>query len=66
MLIKIVQKAADSVGGVSELARRLNLRHTAFYRWKTVPPERVLQIEKITGISRHDMRPDLYPIEEDA
>ncbi|MDQ0305303.1 transcriptional regulator [Ancylobacter polymorphus] len=36
-------------------------------RWETgrrrVPAERVLDVERITGISRHDLRPDLYPRE---
>lgn len=25
--------------------------------------ERVLRIEQATGISRHDLRPDIYPVE---
>lgn len=29
-----------------------------------VPAERVLDIEKLTGVSRHDLRPDLYPRSE--
>lgn len=34
-------------------------------RWsqKRVPAERVLQVERITGVSRHVLRPDLYPTE---
>jgi DNA-binding transcriptional regulator YdaS (Cro superfamily) len=31
-----------------------------------VPSERVLDIEKITGVSRHELRPDLYPLEQTA
>jgi DNA-binding transcriptional regulator YdaS (Cro superfamily) len=27
-----------------------------------IPAERVLEIEQITGISRSDLRPDLYPL----
>lgn len=32
-------------------------------RWgqKRVPAERVLQVERITGIPRHMLRPDIYP-----
>jgi len=60
----IVHEAALRIGGLSELARRLGIKHTAFYRWTLVPPTRVLKIEKITGVSRHDLRPDLYPREE--
>jgi DNA-binding transcriptional regulator YdaS (Cro superfamily) len=60
----IVHKAADRVGGLSALARLLKIKHTAFYSWGIVPAVRVLQIERITGVSRHDLRPDLYPREE--
>jgi DNA-binding transcriptional regulator YdaS (Cro superfamily) len=60
----IVHQAADRVGGLSALSRILGIKHTAFYRWGRVPAERVLQIEKATGVSRHDLRPDLYPRDE--
>ena len=60
----IVMKAAEKVGGLSELARKLGISHTAFYRWTVVPSIRVLSIEKLTGVSRHDLRPDLYPRED--
>jgi Putative antitoxin of bacterial toxin-antitoxin system, YdaS/YdaT len=37
-------------------------------RWeqRRVPTERVLEIERATGISRHDLRPDIYPRNEVA
>ena len=60
-MINIVTKAVKKAGGVSSLARQLGIKHNAFYVWKRIPAERVLDIERITGISRHDLRPDLYP-----
>lgn len=30
---------------------------------RRIPAERVLEIEAATGISRHDLRPDIYPRE---
>lgn len=33
---------------------------------KSLPAEYVLVTERVTGISRHDLRPDLYPREESA
>ncbi|ABS12951.1 hypothetical protein Oant_0220 [Brucella anthropi ATCC 49188] len=59
-MIEIVAKAAEEVGGVVALARALNIKHTAMYSWKRVPAERVLEIERVSGISRHELRPDLY------
>ena len=60
-MIKIVEKAAKQAGGVSALARGLGIKHNAFYAWKRVPAERVLDIEALSGVSRHDLRPDIYP-----
>lgn len=59
-MITIVKKAAKSSGGVVALARELGIKHTALYSWTRVPAERVLDIERITGVSRHDLRPDIF------
>ena len=38
--IPIVQRAAEKAGGLSELARKLGIRHTSIYRWRhRVPAE---------------------------
>ncbi|PZP64983.1 MAG: hypothetical protein DI604_25710, partial [Delftia acidovorans] len=29
-------------------------------QWKKVPAERVLEVERVTGISRHELRPDVF------
>lgn len=51
-------------GGVVALANALNLDHSAVSKWKRrnrVPTERVPDIERVTGIPRHELRPDLWP-----
>lgn len=63
-MIDVVRKACDAVGGPQRLAEMLGLKRQAFYQWPKVPPERVLPIEAATKVSRHDLRPDLYPKEE--
>jgi DNA-binding transcriptional regulator YdaS (Cro superfamily) len=46
------------------LAALMGVSPQAITKWrKKIPAERVLQIEKKTGVSRHDLRPDLYPRE---
>jgi DNA-binding transcriptional regulator YdaS (Cro superfamily) len=37
-------------------------------RWEAgrIPAERVLEIERVTGIPRQKLRPDLYPVERAA
>jgi DNA-binding transcriptional regulator YdaS (Cro superfamily) len=49
-----------------EIAAALGITHGAVSQWRRVPAERVLEVERITGVSRHDLRPDLYPREERA
>lgn len=59
--------AADKVGGQSALARLLGCTPQAVQRMCAigrVPAARVLTIEKVTGVSRHKLRPDLYPVEK--
>ena len=50
----------DLAGSASELARRLNISPAAVLQWERVPPNRVLGVEAITGVSRHLMRPDIF------
>lgn len=65
----LVSRIARILGGVPATAARLNITRTAIYAWKQVPSGRVLAIEAATEaagekVSRHEMRPDLYPLEE--
>lgn len=60
MLIDVVKRGAEIVGGLGKLAAGLGVKHPTFYSWKRVPPERVLDFERLTGISRHILRPDIY------
>jgi DNA-binding transcriptional regulator YdaS (Cro superfamily) len=59
-MIDIVERAAEKAGGVVSLARELGIKHTALYSWSRVPAERVLEVERITGISRYEIRPDVF------
>ncbi|MBT9373413.1 Cro/CI family transcriptional regulator [Rhizobium sp. CSW-27] len=63
-MIEIVRKGAEQAGGVVSLARELGIKHTSLYRWARVPAARALEFERITGISRHDLRPDVYGAKE--
>lgn len=53
-------EAAKSVGGIIKLSVALNLSRAAASQWRRVPPERVLDVERLTGVSRYRLRPDLY------
>lgn len=47
-------------GLLSWLAPKLGLTQPALSLWTRIPAERCLEIEKITGIPRHLLRPDLW------
>lgn len=55
-----------ALGNMSRLAAALSLTRSAVAQWRRVPVERVLEVERITGIPRHELRPDIYPPPEPA
>ncbi len=61
-----LEKAIGSVGGVRALARSLGISQPAISSWKRVPADRVLSVEATTGIPRSDLRPDLYPEDDEG
>ena len=56
-------EAKRAVKGSTGLSRALGGEITpqAIGQWRHVPAERVLQVERVTGVPRHRLRPDLYP-----
>ena len=59
------ERAKKNSGGPAALARALNergvtIKSQAVSQWTKVPAERVLLVEEISGVSRHDLRPDVY------
>ena len=61
-----LQRAIAAAGGVGALAAPLGITAQAISQWDEVPPLRVLAVERISGISREHLRPDLYPKPVDA
>lgn len=62
-----LRKAIANAGGQSALARICGVSQAAVWDWlnraRRVPAEHVLSIEAATGVSRHALRPDIYPRE---
>src|SRR3954471_13621714 len=58
-----LREAIRRAGGQKALARELGVAKQAIQQWKRCPPVRVLEVERITGVFRHDLRSDIYPIE---
>lgn len=65
-----LRRAVAIIGGQSKTARLLDLSQTSIWKWvskgKVLPAEYCLKVEAATGISRHELRPDIYPVEAPA
>ena len=59
-----LQLAISKVGGLARLSEALGLTIQAVSQWEEVPPLRVIAVERVTGVPRHLLRPDLYPLDE--
>ncbi|GAB1717918.1 MAG: cytoplasmic chaperone TorD [Nitrobacter sp.] len=55
-----LNRAIQVAGGQAELARRIGITQPSVSSWNRVPAERVIAVEAVTGISRIELRPDLY------
>lgn len=58
-----IETAVAIAGSQSELARRIGVRQGYIWKWLRsgkVPAERVLAIEAATGVSRNQLRPDVF------
>lgn len=62
--------AVQRAGSQAALAKICNVSSTAVWKWmqssKRLPAEHVLAVEAATGVSRHELRPDIYPREFDV
>ena len=54
-------RAIKAAGGFSEVARSLGRTRQAVIQWERVPVEHVLRLESLSGVPRHELRPDVYP-----
>lgn len=57
-----LEQAAKKVGGFGQLARLLRVSRQAVYKWleTKVPPKRCADVERVSGVPREKLRPDIY------
>ncbi|MBR0823959.1 molecular chaperone TorD family protein [Bradyrhizobium manausense] len=55
-----LDRAIDAAGGIAQLARKIGISQPSVSNWSRVPAQRVVAVEAATGVSRTDLRPDLY------
>ena len=53
-------------GTIAKIAKGLNINASAVSMWRRVPAERLPAVSEITGIPRHQLRPDICPAPEAA
>lgn len=62
--------AVRAAGSQSAFGRLLGKRQSVVFGWlrdqRPLPAEHVLKVEQATGVSRHDLRPDIYPRDDAA
>ncbi|KGA39163.1 MULTISPECIES: transcriptional regulator [Pectobacterium] len=61
-----LDKAIQAAGSARKLASDIGVTSMAVSYWKNrdkgiVPPRHVLPIFSLTGVTPHELRPDLYP-----
>ncbi len=55
-----LNRAIEAAGGVVQLALKMGIAQPSISNWNRVPAERVIAVEAATGVSREQLRPDLY------
>jgi DNA-binding transcriptional regulator YdaS (Cro superfamily) len=63
-----IAKATRAAGGQAAMARVIGVRPSTVSTWlrrgNELPAEYVIAVEKALGIPRYELRPDIYPPEE--
>ena len=52
--------SVKAAGNKTKLAKMLRRSRNAVSIWYRVPDHLVLKVEKLTGVSRYDLRPDIF------
>ena len=52
--------AIEAVGTRYRLSKLLGLSTTSTQNWDRIPLTRILEVEKVTGVPREKLRPELY------
>ena len=60
-----LKRAIEKLGTSAALAARIGITEQAISQWRRVPPLRVLTVERATGVHRTELRPDIYPPEQE-
>lgn len=69
--MEALTKAIEAAGSARALALKLGVSPMTVSYWQSrsagmVPAERVISIFQVTGVTPHELRPDIYPSPSDG
>ncbi len=57
---RAIENAVQNEGSRARVAGRLGITRQAMDQWDKVPAKHVLVMEILSGVSRYELRPDIY------
>jgi len=57
---QFLDKKIREFGGYGKLAKTLKISRQSIYNWPQAPVERCRQLEKLLGVSREQLRPEIF------
>jgi DNA-binding transcriptional regulator YdaS (Cro superfamily) len=57
---QILERIIEDAGGITKFSASIGVSRQAVDQWQMIPIKRLAAVEKVTGISRTVLRPDLF------
>lgn len=57
---KALAEALRAAGGITAVASELGVTYQNVWKWRRCPPEHVLDLERLSGVRRERLRPDIF------
>ena len=67
--LSAIARALGTRGIQTQLARELGIRQSAVSQWlarESIPARYVVRVEQLTGVSRYDLKPEVFVRDQDA
>jgi len=61
--MSIIEQVIKQSGGIGALSKALRISPQAIHKWRKkggVPLDRVIEVEKLSGVPREQLRPELF------
>lgn len=61
-----ITEIIERAGGVTKVARECGLTHPSVSVWTQVPPRHVLTVARLSNLTPHEIRPDIFGAPQEA